>query len=620
MAAEDIDIRIKATLDAAESAKTIGDLKKSIKDLNNLALETGDVTSDAFKQLTKAAGQASDKIADVKAATKELSGEPLQNLLKSFDGLKQSILSMDMKGFQASLGALKTSFIELGATILANPIFLLAAAIIAIVVAMYQLKDAGGAIGVVFDYIGEKVALVTKYLKDFLDYLGLTDFKGQEIAEKEKKRSKEVADEKEKQLKKEKDDQEKALKDKDAASEKAHQRELKRIEDEKKAREDSYNRQVAEKEKFYDTLEGLEDKFILTDRQRLAKSFDDQGLLLKGNSEREIAVRAEIEKRKNEALAAFDIKAAEDKKKITEQSNKDQLDLLDQLFSESEIKRKEANQKRLAESQLYLNQAKEIVSTITEAGAGIDSLGQNILNSFSNITSSLSSNFAVIGDQSASITDKINAGLQVAKDVVGEIGSILQASSERNIKNIEKEKSAKLLALQKQKDAGIISEVQLKSATGKINEEYAKKQLEAKRKAFNQDKAIRVVQAIIGTAQGVVSALANPFPLNIIMAALAGITGAVQIGVIASQKFPEGDSAGSGAVSVPSVPSAPDIGAGGGPGGGSAINPSSFFGLGQNNLISSPNSPDSRVYVVESDITNTQGRVRTIEDRSVLGG
>lgn len=70
-------------------------------------------------------------------------------------------------------------------------------------------------------------------------------------------------------------------------------------------------------------------------------------------------------------------------------------------------------------------------------------------------------------------------------------------------------------------------------------------------------------------------------------------------------------------------PSLPDTGGGSFGGGGSAqatFSPQQFFGLGQGNI--DPNAGpqgDTRVFVVESDITNTQNRVSVIEDRSRIG-
>jgi hypothetical protein len=70
-----------------------------------------------------------------------------------------------------------------------------------------------------------------------------------------------------------------------------------------------------------------------------------------------------------------------------------------------------------------------------------------------------------------------------------------------------------------------------------LEQKKYQEELAARRKAFKQQKAMAIVGAIMGTAQAVVSGLANPFPLNIIMAALNGALGIAQIAIISSQKF-----------------------------------------------------------------------------------
>ena len=165
----------------------------------------------------------------------------------------------------------------------------------------------------------------------------------------------------------------------------------------------------------------------------------------------------------------------------------------------------------------------------------------------------------------------------------------------------------------------------------KLTEERA-----AARKAFQIDKAFRISQAVMGTAQAVISGLSAPFPLGIIMAALNGAMGAAQIGVIASQKF----RAAKGGV-VPGAPSMTDSvdallapgemvinsqsaqmfpqtlsqinQAGGGISLAPDVAPSGGSAVYQNNQQS------QRVYVVETDITDTQKKVGRIEESASYG-
>ena len=63
---------------------------------------------------------------------------------------------------------------------------------------------------------------------------------------------------------------------------------------------------AAERKKYNETLIALSNEFNLNEREKLAKSFDDKAAVLKGNGEKEIQLRAEIEANKQAALLKFD--------------------------------------------------------------------------------------------------------------------------------------------------------------------------------------------------------------------------------------------------------------------------------------------------------------------------
>ena len=94
--------------------------------------------------------------------------------------------------------------------------------------------------------------------------------------------------------------------------------------------------------------------------------------------------------------------------------------------------------------------------------------------------------------------------------------------------------------LKKRLDSGKITQKQYDAEISKMDLE-----MDAKKKKIQHDQAkrakdISLMQAIISTAAGIVQALANPGGIaGIVLAALVGILGAVQIGVIASTPVPE---------------------------------------------------------------------------------
>lgn len=92
------NINIKVLIDAADSAKTIQETKKALRDLKTAALQVEEGTQ-AFTDITTAAGQLQDRIGDLSATTKYL-GDDLKNL-KGLASIGQGIAG----GFAVAQGA-----------------------------------------------------------------------------------------------------------------------------------------------------------------------------------------------------------------------------------------------------------------------------------------------------------------------------------------------------------------------------------------------------------------------------------------------------------------------------------------------------------------------------------
>lgn len=101
------NINIKVLIDAAESAKTIQETKKALRDLRTAALQVEE-GSQAFNDITTAAGQLQDRIGDLAATTKYL-GDDLKNL-KGFTSIAQGIAG----GFAIAQGAAQLFGVENG--------------------------------------------------------------------------------------------------------------------------------------------------------------------------------------------------------------------------------------------------------------------------------------------------------------------------------------------------------------------------------------------------------------------------------------------------------------------------------------------------------------------------
>ncbi len=141
--------------------------------------------------------------------------------------------------------------------------------------------------------------------------------------------------------------------------------------------------------------------------------------------------------------------------------------------------------------------------------------------------------FANIGDSATPMKD----GLAAAASAITAISSIMAASSKAQIAEIDKQIEAE----KKRDGKSAQSQEKLKA--------LEKKKEQMKRKAFEQDKKMKMAQTVISTATAIMSVMDEKPPLNFILAGLIGAMGAAQLSVISSQSFQGG---ASGGASVPS--------------------------------------------------------------------
>jgi hypothetical protein len=94
-------------------------------------------------------------------------------------------------------------------------------------------------------------------------------------------------------------------------------------------------------------------------------------------------------------------------------------------------------------------------------------------------------------------------------------------------------------------DLGVQKEAELKLAGDNknqqaiINEKYAQREKELKRRQAQADKEAAIFNAVINVAQGVTAALSQKPPVSFILAALVAAAGAVQIGAISQRPLPK---------------------------------------------------------------------------------
>lgn len=137
---------------------------------------------------------------------------------------------------------------------------------------------------------------------------------------------------------------------------------------------------------------------------------------------------------------------------------------------------------------------------------------------------------------------KIRA-LGMAFQALGNAGQmfsqLIQSQNEKELRQFTKVQDQKRKVLLKQLNEGYINQEEYTKATQQLEVEAANKKAELEYKQAKADKISRLFSAIGATALGVANSLAVGGPAGIVLAAIVGALGAIQVGLIASQPLPE---------------------------------------------------------------------------------
>lgn len=678
--AEDIEIRIKAAIDTAESATKVNEVRKALKDLQSLALEIDDKGSDSFKKVNKAAGDLRDKVGDVNQAFKSMSGEPIENLTRSFTGLRQSLASGDFKSAKVMFNNMNTSIVDMGKSLLgigtgaksatialrgfgvalaATGITVLIAAVVLLIKYWDDLKQSTGVLGDMVRKLSEKFEKIKQVVVDFvkngIQYLvdkfvelynnsmlirsGIASvelifklfvnnvrlganliidlFKTIGSIWNDIIHLRNPLDGIKKHLQEVGDDFKKwGTNIKDGFV---------------NAYEDITKGSLKPVGKLFGEIKKKGDKSLKDTKDRLK---DEKDAWLKHQQELAAQLMANInaletwrvqqqEDSLNKRLLLFDLQSEKEEEKlrkigateaeITEWRNKQVYDIT-KKWNEEQNKLKEdeaAKIKEAADKEVQVQRDKSLLLLSIQSDSAEKAKQQWLLENAEKIEKLRQSGADEIAIKNwiASELNKIDE--DYAEQEKKRATEVFEKKVEEGQKYLEYASQA----------MGILNSIGDLLAVLDSNRD--KKTLEEKNKAakkhFQVNKAFGIVNAGISTAQAIMGALAQfgtIGPAAFALAAMAGVTGVIQIAAIAAKKFsPEtasGDSSGGSSPSMPSMPPTPDMSQ------QNAPQAPNFFGLGQNNLLTGGGS-DQRVFVVESDISATQGRVAKIRERSTLG-
>ena len=350
----------------------IGAIKAELKSLKGAIAEATD--PEDIARLSQRAGELKDQLADANEAVNTFAtGSKFEQVSNGLGGIKDSLMSLDFdeaaqksKVFAKSLGnidpkaiggAFKSltsvittvggAFVSLGATILANPIFLLVAVIVAIVAAILIFLHKIGVLQKVLDFLMIPINALIDGLKALGDYLGLTSYAADENAEKMAK-----ANEKTSESSKKRADTISESYDQEIAMAKIAGKDTTQLElDKSRALEKESIKRKAAAKKALEAMRHQEGEEATKKRAELRKQIEDENKIIKGGvNERkrikaqELADEKEAEKKAGDEAAA----AAEKAREKAKQNAKNRLDNARTLrdFELSQIK--DANAREVA--------------------------------------------------------------------------------------------------------------------------------------------------------------------------------------------------------------------------------------------------------------------------------
>ena len=134
-------------------------------------------------------------------------------------------------------------------------------------------------------------------------------------------------------------------------------------------------------------------------------------------------------------------------------------------------------------------------------------------------------------ENTESTTAKMAIAFQVFGSIVGDVFNQIKARSDAYFEN-------QYQSLEKEKEVALKYAGENTAGREAIEEQYNQRRLQIKREQAKQEKEMAIFQAMINIATGITAALAQGPPQGIILAALVGALGAVQIASIASQPLP----------------------------------------------------------------------------------
>lgn len=529
--------------DVEKLARDVGKLKDQIS--SAAAAANVFATSSKFEQIGNAFGSVVSKLRNL-----DFSGAVAQS--------KLLVATSKSLTFKEALGGVKdlgTTLLNVGKSLLLNPIFLIGAAVTGIIANFDKLKNSGGIVGKVFGAIGDAISFTVNAIEDFANAIGLIDSTTGKFFDNLTEKSLKAAKQNEERL-----DYEIRLRQA-AGKETVAQEILKQkaiintanlefnlikqrikdtgeFTDEQKARITELGGVIRKANEDIAIIEAKSNADKLKKQTELNKQLEDEAdkfaKVLRDLQTQNIEL--DYERRKQIILNNFDDETAK---------YKGHLDIINELVKKknndlNDLEREKwaKNQQILTEAQDdYIKKYKEGVKDIEGADVGLSAKVAK------NIQTNIDKEKLADEQRRARLTAFVNFAQQALSTYQqlynDNVNAQIQANNDARDEN--------LAALQEEYDSKLISQEIYESRKKKIQDEANAVERELKKEQFERNKQLALINATIATAQAISGALAQTAELGygaIILAGLMAVLGAAQIGAIASQPTPKFEKGG----------------------------------------------------------------------------
>lgn len=397
-------------------------------------------------------------------------------------------------------------------------------------------------------------------------------------------------------------------------------------EEDKKKQEEKDAEALALRQKAFDNIQKLDQLELKVRQANLDKIQDDESKSYderkKLSQERELELTDIALTGYNERLE--DLQFQLDNKLITQEEYdaesklaeveyQNELTNIQKNGSEERTKLDEdEHKKKIANLQSFLKSTSDIfkqfdglfASALSNTLTGIGSLVELSEKEFENTTEKVAAYTQAIGD--------------ILQGFAGAFADSIKAKSEEALTAVNEDTANQMSVLDNQLKNGLISQEQYERQKESIDKAAKAKELEIKKKAFEDDKKVKIAQAAIAGIQGAVAAFAGAMQLGPIagpivggvLAAAVGVLTGINISKIKQTQFNGGgSSAGGGGISAGAS--------------SAAATPSfnMFGGANQGNNLSQGQSAQgnqtivvqNNVEISETEITKKQNTVKKIE-------